>query len=83
MYFPRGSGRRLGRTAYFILLRAFCDRMDLRRSSRFFLFRADFAGVLNPNKSMAGTAFTGLASLMVFSCSGSRLYRDGKVKSDS
>ena len=67
---------------YFILLRAFCDRIALRRSSRFFLFRAALAGVLRPNDSTAGAAFAGFASLMKFSSSGSRLYREEIGKSD-
>ncbi len=49
---------------YFTLLRAFWERIDLRRSSRFFFTCAAFAGEFSPNGSIAGAALTDFASLM-------------------
>jgi hypothetical protein len=49
---------------YFTLLRAFWERIDLRRSSRLFFTWAAFAGEFMPNGSIAGAALTGFASLI-------------------
>lgn len=73
-------GESVARTAYLILLRAFCPRINLRRSSRFFFFRAALAGVSRPNNSTLG-AFTGFASLMSILLVEGPIYRGaaGKV----
>jgi hypothetical protein len=49
---------------YFTLLRAFWERIDLRRPSRFFFTCAAFAGEFTPNGSIAGAALMGFASLI-------------------
>jgi hypothetical protein len=52
------------RQYYFTLLRAFCERIDLRRPSRLFFTCAAFAGEFKPNGSIAGAALMGFASLI-------------------